>query len=767
METNTAANSAKHPCQYTGFHNTRILDRLDLSTDVVQFRLKAPLLAAKTRPGQFIVLRTDEKAERLPLTIADFNREEGWITIIFQTVGASTRRLARLNTGDLILDLVGPLGEPSNIMNYGTVVCVGGGVGVAPVYPIARALHEAGNRVISIIGARDKDLIIMEEQMRAISEELIICTDNGSYGRKGFVTQALEDLLKSDETVKRVWAIGPVIMMSAVCRVTEPHKLHTEVSLNSIMVDGTGMCGACRVDVGGETRFVCVEGPEFDGHKVNFRELMTRQSVYVSEENRAMWDYSVVSGERETLEKTKKRVDMPCHDPRIRVSTFDEVALGYSPRMARMEASRCLQCKKHPCIEGCPVEVPIPKFIKLVSEGSFIKAAEAIKSVNSLPAVCGRVCPQESQCEKFCVLAKKNNAVAIGRLERFVADYETEHAGDQHIVRALPSGNRVAVIGSGPAGLAAAADLAKEGHQVVIFEAFHKPGGVLMYGIPEFRMPKAVVQREIDYISKLGVKIHTSFVVGRAMSLQELLTSEGFDAVFIGTGAGLPYFLNIPGENLNGVYSANEFLTRVNLMKADKFPEYNTPVRIADTMAVIGGGNVAMDAARVSLRLGAKKVYCIYRRSREELPARAEEIEHAEEEGVDFRMLTSPVGFMDDGKGWLSGVKCLKMELGEPDDSGRRRPVPIEGSEHVVPVDVVIIAIGQGPNPLLTRQTRDLGTNKNGNIIADPETGQTNLKGVFAGGDIVTGAATVILAMGAGRNAARAINAYLRGEKTG
>jgi glutamate synthase (NADPH/NADH) small chain len=750
----------RHLCQSDGFRNARILNRRNLAPAVVEFRLEAPVLARKARAGQFVVLRIDEKAERVPMTIVDANPEEGWITIIFQEVGASTRRLGQLMAGDMVLDLVGPLGEPSHIERFGTVVCVGGGVGVAPVFPVARALKQAGNRVITIMGARNRELLILEDEMRAVSDEVIVCTDDGSYGRHGFVTQALADLL-AREKIDHVWAIGPVVMMAAVCDVTRPSATPTDVSLNSIMLDGSGMCGACRVQVGGVTRFVCVDGPDFDGHAVEFKELMTRQSMYRSEENRALWDFQQTGGGRGAPEKVKRRVDMPVQDPRLRIANFNEVALGYTSRLARAEASRCLQCKTRPCMKGCPVEVPIPEFVKLTAEGRFLEAVEAIKRVNSLPAVCGRVCPQEVQCEQFCVLAKKSNAIAIGRLERFVADFEAEYGVECQCEIAAPTGKRVAVIGAGPAGLTAAADLAKLGHEVEIFEAFHKAGGVLVYGIPEFRLPKGIVEREIEYVRKLGAVIHTSYIIGRATTLGELMAEQGFDAVFIGTGAGLPHFLGVPGENLNGIYSANEFLTRVNLMKAYRFPEYDTPVRIADTMAVFGGGNVAMDAARVALRLGAKKVYCIYRRSHAELPARAEEVAHAEEEGVDFRLLTNPTRFMDNGKGWVAGVECVKMELGEPDASGRRRPVPVANSEHVIPIEIGIVAIGQGPNPLLTRSAKNLATSKWGNILADPETGQTNLPGVFAGGDIVTGAATVILAMGAGQKAARAIHAYL------
>ncbi len=621
--TGDQASEFAHRCLDTGFRCARILARRDLTPSITEFKLAAPVIAAKGQPGQFVVLRMDEKAERLPMTIVDVDPAAGWITIIFQWVGASTRRLAQLAVDDMILDLVGPLGEPSAIAHYGTVACVGGGVGIAPVFPIARALKQAGNKVISIIGARHKDLMILEEEMRAASDELIVCTDDGSYGRKGFVTDALAEIIGRGEKIDRVWAIGPVVMMHAVSRVTQEYGIHTDVSLNSIMLDGSGMCGACRVEVGGAVRFVCVDGPEFDGHQVNFQELMTRQNMYGSEEHRALWDYLVSHGDRGKIEKVKKRVAMPEQDPRIRVQNFNEVTFGYTAKLARMEAARCLQCKSRPCVKGCPVEVPIPDFVRLTAEGRFLEAVDQIKTVNSLPAVCGRVCPQEVQCEKVCVLAKKNNAIAIGRLERFVADWEAEYGRERPIEIAPPTGKRVAIVGAGPAGLIAAADLARRGHYVEIFEAFHKAGGVLVYGIPEFRLPKAIVEREVEYIRKLGVKTNTSYIVGRAVSLRELREDLHFDAVFIGTGAGLPYFLNVPGENLNGIYSANEFLTRVNLMKAYKFPEFDTPVRIADTMAVFGGGNVAMDAARCALRLGAQKVYCIYRLSKAELPARA------------------------------------------------------------------------------------------------------------------------------------------------
>jgi len=455
-----------------------------------------------------------------------------------------------------------------------------------------------------------------------------------------------------------------------------------------------------------------------------------------------------------------KKVPMREQPPEERIKNFNEVPLGYTPEEAIQEAKRCLQCKDPPCVKGCPVEIDIPGFIKAIAEGDFKRAIHILKEKNSLPAICGRVCPQEDQCEKLCTLGKLGEPVAIGRLERFAADWEAEQ-GDVEIPEIPPpTGKRVAVVGSGPAGLTVASDLAKMGHEVVIFEALHKPGGVLMYGIPEFRLPKRIVEREVDYVKKLGVKIITSFVVGKTKTVDELL--QEYDAVFIGTGAGLPWFMGIPGENYNGIYSANEYLTRVNLMKAYLFPEYDTPVIRGERVAVIGGGNVAMDAARTALRLGAKKSMIIYRRSRKEMPARIEEIQRAEEEGVEFHFLTLPVRYHADENGWVKEMECIRMRLGEPDSSGRRRPIPIEGSNFRIPVDVVVVAIGQSPNPLIPNTTPGLKIGKHGNVITDPLTGKTSRKGVFAGGDIATGAATVILAMGAARVAARAIDEYLR-----
>ena len=738
-----------------------IVEKRQLAPSITLFKLYVPDIAKKARPGQFVVLRADDYAERIPLTIADFDREKGLVTVIFQVVGTSTQKLDKFQQGQTILDVVGPLGKPSHIEKFGTVVCVGGGVGVAPVYPIAKALFERGNEVINIIGSRTKEMLILEDEMKAISSELFVTTDDGTYGHHGFVTDVLKKLIADKKKIDLVIGIGPIIMMRAVAEVTRPHNIHTVVSLNTIMVDGTGMCGCCRATVGGETKFVCVDGPEFDGHKVEFNELMMRGKMYNREERRAMWDHKCkLEAQEKALKKSKIREPMPEQNPKVRMQNFNEVALGYSRESAIREASRCLNCKNMPCVDGCPVNVQIPKFIKKIKEGDFMGAIHTIKETNSLPAVCGRVCPQETQCEEKCVLNKKGQPIAIGRLERFAADYELSQ-GDVRVPDIpKPTGKKVAIVGAGPAGLTVAGELAKKGHEVTIFEALHKAGGVLVYGIPEFRLPKAIVQREVDYVGKLGVKIKVDTIIGQTTTVDELF-AQGYDAIFVGTGAGLPYFMDVPGENLNGVYSANEFLTRANLMKAYLFPEYDTPVRVGSKVAVIGGGNVAMDAARVSKRMGADNVYLIYRRSRAEMPARAEEAHHAEEEEIDFRLLTAPVRVIGDENGWVKGIECVKMELGEPDASGRRRPVEVKGSNHIIDVDVIVVAIGQGPNPILTSTTEGLKLRKTGNIEADIETGRTSRKGVFAGGDIVTGAATVILAMGAGRKAAASIDEYL------
>ena len=458
--------------------------------------------------------------------------------------------------------------------------------------------------------------------------------------------------------------------------------------------------------------------------------------------------------------KQNPRVPMPEQDPKVRARNFLEVPTGYTIKMAQEEASRCLQCKKPACVQGCPVGVDIPGFIDLLNQGDMTGAIRNLWGKNALPAVCGRVCPQESQCEGLCIVGRKGQPVAIGNLERFCADYEREHGTGELPPKAEPTGKRVAVVGSGPSGLTVAGDLIVKGHDVTIFEAFHKPGGVLVYGIPEFRLPKAIVAQEVNFLERLGVKVECNVVVGKSVSLDELF-EEGYDAVYVGVGAGLPRFMNIPGENLVGILSANEYLTRANLMKAYEYPKVDTPIPIGKNVVVLGAGNVAMDAARTAMRLGADNVKIVYRRSKDEMPARAAEIHHAEEEGIELYLLTNPTRYIGDDKGRLTSMECLKMELGEPDDSGRRRPVAVKGSEFILDCDLCIVAVGSGANPPLTAERPDMKLNRWGNVVADPKTGKTTKKGVWAGGDIVTGAATVILAMGAGREAADSMHDYL------
>ena len=732
----------------------RIVRKEELGETIRLYEVYCPAIAKWCKPGQFIVVRGDNQSERVPLTIADFDRERGTITMVVQIVGLASRKLDDLGENDRFATIVGPLGLPSEIEKFGTVVCIGGGLGVAPVFPIMRAMKQAGNTVYAIMGARNIDSIFWEDKMRGDSDEAFVVTDDGSFGKKGFVTDALEKLIQGGERIDKVFAIGPPIMMKAVCDLSAKYNISTVVSLNSIMVDGTGMCGGCRVEVAGTTKFACVDGPEFDGHQVNWDLLFQRLGTYKKQEAKAFSAY------KEPQQAAKHRVHMPEQDPKVRAHNFSEVALGYSPEMALAEALRCIQCKKPLCVQGCPVNVRIPAFIKEIQEGHFLKAARIIKATNNLPAVCGRVCPQETQCEAQCILGKRGEAVAIGRLERFAADIEAKIGASGTPAIAAPSGKKVAIIGAGPAGLSCAADLAIMGHEVTVFEALHMPGGVLVYGIPEFRLPKDIVQRECDNLKKLGIKFRLDFPVGMSAGVPDLFAA-GYHAAFIGSGAGLPSFMNIPGENLNGVYSANEFLTRVNLMKAYR-EDYDTPVLRAKNVAIAGGGNVAMDAARSALRLGAENVYIVYRRTRKEMPAREEEVLHALEEGISFRELTNPVEVLGDENGWIKGLRCQVMELGEPDASGRRSPVEVKGSQFVLNIDQFIVAINQGPNPMLTRHWPELKLNKRGNILTDEETCMTNVLGVFAGGDIVTGAATVILAMGSGKKAAVGIDKYLR-----
>ena len=791
----------------------KIVAKEQFSEKVYKLVVEAPLIAKARRAGHFVIVRVGEKGERMPLTIADADTQAGTITLVVQKVGVSSTKLCNLNVGDEITDVVGPLGKATHIENFGTVVCAGGGVGVAPMLPIIKALKAAGNRVISVLAGRSKDLIILEDEVRKHSDEVIIMTDDGSYGQKGVVTVGIEQVIQR-EKVDKVFAIGPAIMMKFCCLLTKKYGISTDVSLNTIMVDGTGMCGACRITVGGKTRFVCVDGPEFDGHEVDFDEMLSRMTAFKAEEMEAMEKQSPDSppalpvregaecsdqasasqesqvtapsltgragGESVSLlvdrnapwraelrasmkakERTQiERVKMTELDPVYRATTrTEEVNQGLTVEQAQREAQRCLDCAKPTCMEGCPVNIQIPSFIKNIERGNFLGAAKVLKMTSALPAVCGRVCPQEKQCESKCIHLKMNEpAVAIGYLERVAADYERE-SGQMSIPECAPAnGKKIAVVGSGPSGLSFAGDMAKFGYEVTVFEALHEIGGVLKYGIPEFRLPNAIVDVEIQNLEKMGVKFVKDCIIGKTIAVEEL-EKQGFAGIFVGSGAGLPNFMNIPGENLKGIMSSNEYLTRVNLMDASN-PETDTPIHRAKSVMVVGGGNTAMDSCRTAKRLGAERVFIAYRRSEAEMPARLEEVKHAKEEGIEFLTLHNPIEYLADEQGNVRAVVLQKMELGEPDASGRRSPQPIPGATETIDIDQAIVAVGVSPNPIVPTSIQGLELGRKNTIIVN-EGMQTNIPAIFAGGDIVRGGATVILAMGDGRRAAAAMHEYL------
>jgi len=745
-----------------------VVSNEEIAPQLHRMVVSAPRVARARKPGQFVIVRVGEGAERIPLTIADDDPQAGTITLIIQAVGRSTQEIVAVPAGESLRDVAGPLGQPTHIAKVGRVVCVGGGAGTAVLYPLAKALAGAGNELITIIGGRSAPYVVLRDELGAISDELLLTTEDGTLGEKGFVTQPLERMLDKQDggRPQAVYAVGPVPMMKAVADLTRKFGVKTIVSLNPLMVDGTGMCGGCRVTVGGETKFACIDGPEFDGHLVDFDELAGRQAAYHElDENGCRIVRKIKEAELGHQSLTAKqrlqipRVAMPEQDATERATNFSEVNLGLTPELAILEAQRCLQCKNRPCVSGCPVEVRIPEFLECVAADDFAGAARILLTDNALPATTGRVCPQETQCEGLCLRGKKGEPVAIGWLERFVADWA---AANREFVAPdiAPTGHKVAVVGAGPGGLTVAGELARLGHGVHVFEALHDTGGVLRYGIPEFRLPKRIVDAEVENLRRLGVEVECDVIVGRTLTVQELMGD--FDAVFIANGAGLPMFLNIPGENLKGVYSANEYLTRVNLMGAYQDRPGGTPIMRGKRVVVFGGGNVAMDSVRTAKRLGAEQAICAYRRTRAEMPARIEEIAHAEQEGIDFQFLLAPLAILGDEQGWVRAVRLQRMELGEPDDSGRRRPVPVAGSEFELPCDVVVVALGTVANPLLTNATPALALNGGGNIVTD-ESHATSMPGVFAGGDIVRGGATVILAMGDGKAAARSIDAYLRG----
>lgn len=779
----------------------KILSKEQFSEKVFCIVVEAPLIARSCRAGNFVIVRVDKNSERVPYTIAKADPEKGTLTMVIQEVGLSSTKLCNMEPGEEVLDIVGPLGQASHIENYGTVVCAGGGIGIAAILPILTALKKAGNRVISVLAGRTKELVIMVDDVAEYSDEVIIMTDNGSMGKKGVVTVGVEEVLQR-EKVDKVLAIGPPMMMKFTSLMAKKYGIPNDVSLNTIMVDGTGMCGACRLTIGGKTKFVCIDGPEFDGDLVDWDEMFKRMGTFKNVEReelerkstevchataatkeadkqnkptlepaeetktplseltdrKAEWRNELRKSMKPKERTTIERVQMPELDPVYRATTrLEEVNKGLTKEMAMREAQRCLDCAKPTCVEGCPVNINIPSFVKNIERGQFLNAARVLKDTSALPAVCGRVCPQEKQCESRCIHLKMNEpAVAIGYLERFAADYERE-SGNTTLPELAPSnGIKVAVIGSGPAGLSFAGDMVKRGFEVYVFEALHEIGGVLKYGIPEFRLPNKIVEVEVENLSKQGVHFQTDTIIGKTISVNQLKES-GFKGIFVGSGAGLPNFMGIPGENSINILSSNEYLTRVNLMDAAN-PDTDTPIIIGKKVLVVGGGNTAMDSCRTAKRLGAD-VTLVYRRSLEEMPARVEEVKHAQEEGINFLTLHNPKEYIADENGRVCGAILDVMELGEPDESGRRSPKST-GKTVNIECDQVVVAVGVSPNPLVPKSIEGLELGRK-NTIAVNEEMQSSIHEIYAGGDIVRGGATVILAMGDGRKAAQNMAEHL------
>ena len=779
----------------------KILSKEQFSEKVFCIVVEAPLIARSCRAGNFVIVRVDKNSERVPYTIAKADPEKGTLTMVIQEVGLSSTKLCNMEPGEEVLDIVGPLGQASHIENYGTVVCAGGGIGIAAILPILTALKKAGNRVISVLAGRTKELVIMVDDVAEYSDEVIIMTDDGSMGKKGVVTVGVEEVLQR-EKVDKVLAIGPPMMMKFTSLMAKKYGIPNDVSLNTIMVDGTGMCGACRLTIGGKTKFVCIDGPEFDGDLVDWDEMFKRMGTFKNVEReelerkstevchataatkeadkqnkptlepaeetktplseltdrKAEWRNELRKSMKPKERTTIERVQMPELDPVYRATTrLEEVNKGLTKEMAMREAQRCLDCAKPTCVEGCPVNINIPSFVKNIERGQFLNAARVLKDTSALPAVCGRVCPQEKQCESRCIHLKMNEpAVAIGYLERFAADYERE-SGNTTLPELAPSnGIKVAVIGSGPAGLSFAGDMVKRGFEVYVFEALHEIGGVLKYGIPEFRLPNKIVEVEVENLSKQGVHFKTDTIIGKTISVNQLKES-GFKGIFVGSGAGLPNFMGIPGENSINILSSNEYLTRVNLMDAAN-PDTDTPIIIGKKVLVVGGGNTAMDSCRTAKRLGAD-VTLVYRRSLEEMPARVEEVKHAQEEGINFLTLHNPKEYIADENGRVCGAILDVMELGEPDESGRRSPKST-GKTVNIECDQVVVAVGVSPNPLVPKSIEGLELGRK-NTIAVNEEMQSSIHEIYAGGDIVRGGATVILAMGDGRKAAQNMAEHL------
>lgn len=747
----------------------KIIKKQVLNQNNILLNVYAPMVARAVKAGQFVIVMPFCDSERIPLAVSDWNSQNGTVTLIFSPIGETTTELSRLSEGDSICDVCGPLGKPSDVFKAEKVVVVGGGTGCAVALPIAKAFKKQGAKVIALLSFGDVQDIILKNEFYACADELSITIEDKqcefSYNATMTLQEILEENEKAQEKIEQIFAVGSLDMMKNVCMIAKAYGVKTVVSMNAIMMDGTGLCGGCRISVDGKRKLACIDGPDFDGATVDFDELITANQRYA--------DYEKHRREKScNLLKNTAQTDEGFLSDNASGLNFDEAEQGFTKEQAVAEAKRCLHCKKPMCVSGCPINNDIPSFIAAIAQEKFEVAYEIINKTNSLPSVTGRVCPQELQCEGKCVLGIKGKPMAIGKLERFVADmHETsdrENVNNQDCVGtnilnknddafSVKKDNvKVAVIGSGPCGLTAAGELAKAGCDVTVFEALHKAGGVLTYGIPSFRLPKNIVESEIQKLSNKGVKFVYNAVAGKTFTIDDL-KKWGYKAIIVGSGAGSPKFMNIKGENLKGVSSANDFLMRINLMGAFK-KHSKTPVFKGGHTIVVGGGNVAMDAACSALRLGSK-VTVVYRRTQKELPARRAEYENALKEGVEFLFLTNPVAVSGDERGCVKAITVQKMVMGSPDQSGRAAPVPVENSEYQIPCDRVIMALGTDPSPLIQQAASGIFDSK-GRIIVDDDCA-TATEGVFAGGDAVSGAATVVLAIKAGKKAAQSAIAYI------
>ncbi len=763
----------------------KITLKQQISESIYLFEIENPQIAKSSRAGNFVIVRIEDRGERMPLAIADADEKKGMITLVVQKAGKTSVKMCELNEGDRLTDVLGPLGNPTRIEKFGTVICAGNGIGIAPMLPLIKALKAHGNKVLSVMTGINKDVIVFEDKIKELSDELIILTEDGSHGDKGTITEGMEKLI-TNKKIDKAFVIASPEMMKQCCELTSKYDIPTNVALYTTMVDGAGMCGSCRITIDGKIRFACIDGPDFDGAKIDWNEISIRtgraeqvkkinpnsappandnketlsevimdvqptdDSIETLLDRESQWRKDLRASMKPKERMAIERTPMPVLNPEYRITTrMEEVNKGFTKEMAMIEAKRCLDCAKPTCVEGCPANNNIPAFIKNIERGQFLAAAKVLKTTTSLPAVCGRVCPQENQCEGSCIHVKmKHPAVAIGSLERFVADYERESGNMSKPYMKPANGIKIAVVGSGPAGLSFANDMAINGYEIHVFESLHELGGVLKYGIPEFRLPNNIVDVEIENLRSMGVYFHTDCMIGKTITVEEL-KERGFKGIFIGTGAGVPNFMNIPGETSQNIMSANEFLIRVNLMDADK-PDTDTPLKFAKHVIVVGGGNTAMDSCCTARRLGAE-VTLVYRRSEEEMPACMDERKHAKEEGIKFLTLHNPLEYITDENGAVKAVVLQEMRLGEPDSSGRRRPEPIPDKTKTLETDMVIVAVGVSANP--PKHIEGLELSKWDTIVVNDDM-QSSRSDIYAGGDIVRGGATVILAMGDGKRAA-------------